>query len=294
MAILLPYDQETQRMLANPPPAGQNRHEWLFRVQARLYRIGGQPGAIIERLTQACLALGWTDRAPELAGNMAKIVAQAAQPAPQTPRHGARRPDWPAPCHEARQALYGTPALFDTSPKPVTATDVLTTLFPPGAWICAAHDVYRAQTMPLDALLPGAPTYAFVVPNAMQAEYGLTGTGTKSQRAKANACPPSRRRFMVVEFDTHDTPTEQVAVLSWLHSADTPLCLAVWSGGKSIHGWYNVAGLPSWQKARFFWLAAYLGADASLWDTSKLVRMPGGRRDTGQTQDVLFWEPEHA
>jgi len=35
-----------------------------------------------------------------------------------------------------------------------------------------------------------------------------------------------------------------------------------------------------------------LGADESLFDMSKLVRMPGGTRDNGQRQTVLYFNPQ--
>jgi hypothetical protein len=127
------------------------------------------------------------------------------------------------------------------------------------------------------------------VANPMTAEVADNG----SKRNKTIASHPDARKYAVIEFDTRETRQEQAAVLSSLHSIRTPLVMAVWSGGKSIHGWFNVAALSPYEKLYFFRFAAYLGADESLFDMSKLVRMPGGRRNTGQHQGIIYWEPEH-
>lgn len=292
MATLRPYDAETARLLASPPEAGQNRHEWLFRVQARLYRAGLTPAAIVERLEAGCRARGWDDRVKELQGNMDKIVATADLPAPPP---SARAPAWPAPNHDERVRRYATPPLFSGRPVDADTAAVLHRLYgDPEAWVCAAKIIYRASTFRLADIAPMAAQYEFIVPNAMRAERGTTALGKPSERTKSNACREQDRRFMVVEFDTGDTVRDQAAVLSSLHSPAAPLCLAVFSGGKSVHGWFNVSALGVWERRVWFAQAAYLGADASLWDTSKLVRMPGGRRHGGGGQEILFWEPEHA
>ena len=70
----------------------------------------------------------------------------------------------------------------------------------------------------------------------------------------------------------------------------TPLIMAVWSGGKSIHGWYDLSALRRDAKRLFYQHARHLGADNALWNTAALVRMPGGRRDTGEDQPILYFQ----
>jgi hypothetical protein len=95
-------------------------------------------------------------------------------------------------------------------------------------------------------------------------------------------------KYLVVEFDLHEPPEWQAAQLSSLHSPACPLCLAVWSGGKSIHGWFNAAGLSPYEKKLFFLFAAYLAPTGRSGTTPRCYRMPGGVRRTGRRQAILY------
>jgi hypothetical protein len=142
--------------------------------------------------------------------------------------------------------------------------------------------------MRLEQAMLVAHAAQFVVPNPMTAETAPNG----SSRCKNNSTHPDHRRYAVIEFDTGEPRSMQTAVLSSLHTGQAPLVMAVWSAGKSIHGWFNVDGLTPHQKLQFFRFAAFLGADKSLFDITKLVRMPGGQRD-GTKQTILYFEEEH-
>lgn len=129
----------------------------------------------------------------------------------------------------------------------------------------------------------------FIVANTMTAVTGINQSGKLSARCHDNAT--RSRRYQVIEFD-RGTLQEQAAILSSLHSSKTPLVLVVWSGGKSLHGWFHVERLSEYEKQRFFRHSVFLGADSSLWDPAKLVRMPGGRRDSGVRQEILHFNIE--
>jgi hypothetical protein len=82
----------------------------------------------------------------------------------------------------------------------------------------------------------------------------------------------------------------QAAVL--LHLAKlAPLALVVDSGGKSLHGWFTTWGRAEEQVAAFFRRARTLGADRAMWTRFQFARMPGGMRDTGKRQQILFFNP---
>ena len=44
--------------------------------------------------------------------------------------------------------------------------------------------------------------------------------------------------------------------------------------------------------ARFMRYAVSIGADPATWTRSQFVRIPGGRRNNGKKQEVLYFRPE--
>lgn len=282
--ILLPISSYARRLLENPPAPGEGRHHWLFKVGRCLRAQRWPANKVKECLADICKAQGWSDRAGKTIDD---ICAKLDLPLPQ----GDRLPPWPAPNPGARhaRALLTEPRFDAHLDTGHTAQEILPVLFGGNATLCCiGWDTYRFTTMRLLDLLPTAHTAPFIVANAMR-DFSADG----SKRCRANSCLPENRKWLVVEFDQGEPREFQAAVLSSLHSNDHPLALAVWSGGKSIHGWFNVEALSPFEKLKLFRFAVWLGADSTLWDTSKLVRMPGGNRD-GARQTVLYWEPEHA
>jgi hypothetical protein len=177
---------------------------------------------------------------------------------------------------------------FSEKPLSITSEEVIDALFPKDALICAAIDTRSALTQEREAWRGKESGLQFIVANPMTAKTGSNQSGKTSNRCHDNATKD--RTYLVVEFD-RGALSEQAAILSSLPSAMTPLNLVVWSGGKSLHGWFNVQALPEYAKLRFFRHAVFLGADATLWDPAKLVRMPGGRRASGETQHIFHFNP---
>ena len=102
------------------------------------------------------------------------------------------------------------------------------------------------------------------------------------------------RRFLVIEFDfrafewTEDFSREESldhqARLHWHLAHEYPLCLLVYSGNESVHGWY--ATCRPWKLMRE---AAELGADTRLWSVSQFTRMPWGHaRKRSEAEGRLF------
>src|SRR5262245_2661328 len=69
-----------------------------------------------------------------------------------------------------------------------------------------------------------------------------------------------------------------------MRPSHAPFVSAVHSGGKSLHGWFDVHGEDEKKIKWFFRYAVSLGADPATWTRSQFVRMPGGRRDNGKAQ----------
>lgn len=287
MATLYPYGQHLADRLANPPEAGRGRHTYLFSIAASFHRLGVPMDEIKRRLEASCRRAGWHDRIADIPRDLAKIGALD-----QDAEYGPRV--WfPEASQDARRIAAKASPMFSPTDTGLRAHDVLPALYGPDAWVCVASDAQHATTQRLEDVLPIAERMPFVVANAMTAARGKTKMGNPSARCHGNACAPALRRFVVVEFDTGEDLAIQARYLSALHRPACPLALVVFSGGKSLHGWFNVAGLPEAEKLTAFRRGCLLGADQSLWDRAKLVRMPGGTRHDGTRQFIAYFEPEH-
>jgi hypothetical protein len=94
------------------------------------------------------------------------------------------------------------------------------------------------------------------------------------------------RRFLVCEFDA-GTIDEHAAILLHL-GRYAPLVCAVFSGRKSLHGWFFVHRHTEEKVLKFFRYGVSLGADPMTWTRSQFVRMPDGTRSGGERQTVFF------
>ncbi len=116
---------------------------------------------------------------------------------------------------------------------------------------------------------------------------GITKAGRQSAHTLDNTGP---RRFLVTEFD-YGTQDEQAGLLQ--HLAEfAPLVCVLFSGGKSLHGWFYFAGQSEQRTRRFFEYAVALGADPAMWVRSQFARMPEGRRASGARQTCYYFAPD--
>jgi hypothetical protein len=285
MAILDPMPTHLRSLLSAAPAPG-NRNAWLFQVARNARRIAS---ATKVRIVLQRIAERWPDR--DFKPEIDRAVHRAFElPLPNGANHGKRSLQWPAVDAALWAQRAAGPIGFGLDPLSISTSDVLDSLFPGDPLLCMALDVRSAHTQPRSLWRHVEAGLQFIVANAMLAPTGLTQDGRESARCLANAC--KHKRYQVVEFD-HGTVPEQAAVLTSLQTDATPLVLVVWSGGKSLHGWYDVDELDADALTRYFGLAVAIGADASLWDPSKLVRLPGGRRSGIKLQPVLHFSPPH-
>jgi hypothetical protein len=194
-----------------------------------------------------------------------------------------------------------SPVRLDSN-KPKT-DQIIDALFPGNPLLCCgwSRDCFdtraRAHWYKLQDL-------QFIVPSPTRR--GLTQQHKWSVHALSNTGP---RRFLIVEFDfdasnsveearllerlsTEGRDVRDLCAALLLHLAEkAPLTLAVYSGGKSLHGWFYCAEAAEEKVSRFFRYAVSLGADRATWTRSQLVRMPGGLRDGGNKQTVYFFNP---
>ncbi len=206
---------------------------------------------------------------------------------------------WPALDQVARQRIindsggYGVADLFHDSPwrfqdDSALSETIIDQLFPGNPLICCGATLEGARTMPREQWRGSLSKMQFVVPSAMVAPTGLTQDGRQSPRCLGNV---GERAYLVVEQD-QGTMDEQAAVLQRL-ACVAPLVLVVFSGSKSLHGWFRCCGASAERLRTFFSEAVRLGADPATWTRCQFVRMPDGwRPDRQARQSVLFFAPE--
>jgi hypothetical protein len=131
----------------------------------------------------------------------------------------------------------------------------------------------------------------------MTAIRGYTQQGARDRAAGKFAKPSEHtlettgpRHYLITEWDW-GTPEKHLLLIRYL-SQFWPLAAVVHSGGKSTHGWWDCRGISEEKVRGFFMSAAECGADTRLWLRSQFCRMPGGLRDNGKRQDILYLNPK--
>jgi hypothetical protein len=161
--------------------------------------------------------------------------------------------------------------------------EIIDRLFPDNPLLCAGRNRYRYDTKPREVWRGGLHERALIVPSPMSAIRGTTQLGKRDKHTLDNT---GTRRFLIVEFDT-GTLDDHAALLMHLGQY-APLVCALHSGGKSLHGWFYVHGLPTAKVEKFFLYAVSLGADHQLWSRCQFARMPDGTREDGKRQTVYY------
>jgi hypothetical protein len=183
--------------------------------------------------------------------------------------------------------------------------EIIDILFSGNPLLCCGWNRHRFDTRPRNRWHK-LHDLQFIVPNPMSATVGLTKTQKLSAHALSNT---GARRFLIVEFDFDASQsaeeerlltnlqidgrdTRDLCAALLLHLAEmAPLAAAVYSGGKSLHGWFYCAHAPHEELSRFFRYAVSLGADRANWSPSQFARMPDGLREGCNRQAVYFFNP---
>ena len=277
-------------LLAAPPRAGEGVHNWLFRVARQLHAHLPAPEiiALLESRVQGC---GRHVSRKEITDAVQNALPCAWQPDGNV---AAVQPTkkWPSVNQEQRAAILrdnggladlwelSKPRIDDNAQHP---EEIIDALFPGNPLLCASKSMSDFDTKPREDWRGELSKLQLIVPSPMSVVEGVTKDGKPSKHTLSNT---GERRFLICEFDT-GTPDEHAAIL--IHLAGyAPLVCAVHSGGKSLHGWFLVAGQPEAKVQKFFRFAVSLGADAATWTRSQFVRMPDGTRDNGKRQTVFF------
>jgi len=204
---------------------------------------------------------------------------------------------WPKANPEKRAGLidpkFGLYDLWESSPirfdddKPHTLK-ILKALFLGDPLLCCGWSMKRFDTRRLSEW-EHPERMQFITPSPMSAKYGTRKSdGGQSAHTLSNT---GARRFMVVDYDDHAGGDIHASTSMYL-AQRYPLALVLHSGGKSLHAWYYVQGIPDAELRPFVSHACELGGDPALWTRSQFARMPDGTRDSGRKQTVYYFNPE--
>ncbi len=281
-------------MLASPPHRGEGLNHWFFCVAWVLHAFRSRD-EIVELLR--AVTHGEPHQRGEIECAVDRSRAVAWQPG-QTSAATMVAPRWPALNSEKRAAIIKeidielsvlwerSPIRFDDDEQ--HTEEIVDVLFAGNPLLCCGESKSKFDTRSREDLRGKLASKQFDVPSPMTARWGLTQDGKKSAHTLDNTGP---RKYLVIEHD-RGTIDEQASIL--LHLADfAPLALAVYSGGKSLHGWFACAGADDQDIEPFMRYAVSLGADPRLWTRSLFVRMPDGiNRNRGERQTVFYFDPQ--
>jgi hypothetical protein len=204
----------------------------------------------------------------------------------------------------------------------------LSVLFSPALLLCVSREIHRLdgfgdsvlyrvwQTRRRDSWIRDAilGRCSLLVPNPASYTWHYALAGHRSTRCEAMF---KTRLYQVIEFDfslwSRDGSKETAwapwirkwekggrsvkdtcAGLLWHLSQYAPMVLVVWSGGKSLQGWFNAQGEDEASQRRFMEYACALGADSVTWKCCQLIRLPGGvRGSNGNRQTVEYFNPDN-
>ena len=275
-------------LVCDPPPsAGAGVHLWLIRAAHQLRRAGVSPEEATATLS------GLMPRPPTPHNEVQTAVSRAysarLEDAPRRPRWPRPEQSHPAPPSEL-DGLDWLHALWERSPVRWDwdggANEVARMLFGAGELVCIASAQNRFATLPMSDALDFSRVQ-FVVPSPMRSLTGKTQDGRDSARCLDNVGP---RRFLVVEFDGLPIQQQARIIVEHLEQRNVVPTIVAHSGGKSLHAWYWVEGAPEDRLRALFAGFVRLGADPATWTPCQLVRMPGGLRDNGERQHIIFFD----
>lgn len=285
MALLKPITPETEALLAAMPSAGDT-HLWLAKVASRLSKTF--PESYTHEILTICADYVTHRKIPAREISDAVAFGYGRCNAGK----GIKTYTWPEP----QPTLIGE-VLAGSEPicNPAMSTgmrpeEVIKCLYCAYDIICISKDQYspEAYIWPDDFGGVDLAQYQYIVPNPLKAMQGVNKAGEPSVRCQDNI---DYRRFIVVEFDKEPDKMNQSRLIGFLSDC-IPCVMVVDSGGKSLHGWFPVYDITESKAAMFFGKATALGADASIYDPCKLVRMPGGLRAGKTRQKIIYWDEE--
>lgn len=288
-------------MIGSTPPSGSGVHGWMFNLSRQLHAHRTEQ-EIVDLLTAAVEGCGRFVPQREIIAAVKDSEKGAWKP---NANHAASVnrpvPKWPAINTKTQAAvIQASPmsiaGLWEKSPMTCDDTEYfIDELFPGNPLLCVGESSSEFKTAPREDFRGELSRMPLIVPSPMSGLLGRKknpepGKNPLSAHTLDNTGP---RRYLVTEFDS-GTPDEQASLI-WHLREFAPLIMVLWSGGKSLHAWWDCKGNDDSVTGRFMRYAVSLGADPTTWTRSQFVRIPQGwRADKQQRQEVYFFNPDAA
>ncbi|MEO5716247.1 MAG: AAA family ATPase [Luteolibacter sp.] len=278
---------------AFPEPPERGINSWTMKAAWWCKRSGMPAEAAIQKIQSVEPRLHRKFKADEVVSSVAKVYSYSRESAaPQV-----TSPKWPefntlaqadAIENSPFTGLTGLRASSPINPAWSSPDMAIDALFPGNPLLCMSEAPWSFGTVYREDVR-GILTYvSHIVPSSMTSVEGHTLAGEISQHTLENT---GHRKYQVTEFDGGQSLDEQASIIGHL-SKFAPLACVCFSGGKSLHAWFNVEGHPEATVIRFFKYAVSLGADRATWSRAQFCRLPGGyNHDKDKVQDIHYLSP---
>jgi hypothetical protein len=275
------------------PVAGSGLHAWIMRevrIASDVFYL--TDSAILDLLLPLAVSAGRPEG--EARSEIEKTISTVRRT--RGTGSGERKPKWPNPDLELIESIVRkeTAELAGANPLdviqsrstlPVTAEQAVKALFPGDPLICVGASRSSFFTGKVSDF-KWFSTGQFIVPSPMRSVKGYTQAGKLSYKSATNI---GARRYLVLEFDKGSKELQACIILHLWRKVEP--VLVVDSGGKSLHAWFYVEGQSEEVIRATMEQAVLRGADPATFTPSQFVRMPGGLRDNGNRQEILFFKP---
>ncbi|MDB9741485.1 DUF5906 domain-containing protein [Akkermansiaceae bacterium] len=196
----------------------------------------------------------------------------------------------------SQELILASPSARDLKP-----IDILKNLFDEDSIINVQRTAYESGTMfnvsQIEADLIVSSTsineFKFLNPSIFKKKEGIENTRNHNKITTRCNDNVKRRDFMVLEMDTDDeSECERFSGFAFALSQYAPLKMAVDTGKKSIHFWFDASDIKPKVRSSFFALACLHGADPRLAVKSQIARMPNvsSAKEGRGAQTLLYFD----
>jgi hypothetical protein len=269
-------------LLKRAESEGMNYHDMMVLAAGTMRRLGKSPEQAIEMMHEAADKV--TRRQPA-AGEIERAVNFTFQSDVSTGRQWERPSDRVKINRNliAEFASKGDIGKLQgkSGPIPSDTESILKDLYGGDELLHLAPDIYRGDVKSQSEWLSdGIDEMQFICP-----------ANFKDRKGGRLAENVDYRKYVV--FETDDLPKDwdgQAGLLEHLGQF-MPLRMVVWSGGKSLHGWFSIETRLKDRVQKFYDLAVQLGGDKAVLRPAQLVRVPNGiRQENGKVQKTIYYD----